>query len=133
MREFARLPNLLGKRKYDAMRAVAALGRPLERLGEQAGIRFRIVGRRKTVDCSLLLRPRGHRVVSEELPAPDLEVIVRDDAWRAVISGTLSPLVALAEGRLRVRGNIDLGKRLLAGLCPSGSRIDPCERGPADA
>lgn len=42
----------------------------------------------------------------------DVEIITRAETWWEIAEGRLSPLKAFVSGRLRVRGNIELAKRI---------------------
>jgi putative sterol carrier protein len=43
---------------------------------------------------------------------PDVEIITRAETWWEIADGRLSPLEAFVKGRLRVRGKIELAKRI---------------------
>jgi putative sterol carrier protein len=53
---------------------------------------------------------RGH------LPKAQIEVITRRETWTAIAAGSLSPLEAVALGRLRFRGDPQLARHVLIHL-----------------
>jgi len=72
-----------------------------------------------------------HKTVAQPGPieeTPDLEIVLRQDTWREIASGQLSPVDAYLGGRMRVRGDYELGKRLLRSVSSSpDASVDPCE------
>lgn len=57
---------------------------------------------------------------------PRLEIRLTRGAAERVFSGEESPIVALARGELRVRGDVELAKALYRALAAGDGRIDPC-------
>jgi putative sterol carrier protein len=47
---------------------------------------------------------------------PDFEIITDADTWWQIADGALSPLRAFLEHKIRVRGNLPLGKKILMSL-----------------
>jgi putative sterol carrier protein len=45
-------------------------------------------------------------------PKPDLEIVVQESTWWEIAEGRLSPPDAFRMGRLRIRGDANLGMRL---------------------
>ena len=43
----------------------------------------------------------------------DFEIITSEETWLTIASGTLSPLRAFLENKMRIRGNIEIGERFL--------------------
>lgn len=65
----------------------------------------------------------------ERKPAPaTCEVLTTEETLRAVLVGELSPLEALLQNRMRVRGDIDYGRVVLRHLAARpGMRTDICQ------
>jgi SCP-2 sterol transfer family len=106
------------------------LGRTFERLGEIVGgsklrarVHFRVVeGEGKSERArswSLELGPDACSVSAERTHRPDLEVLVTEATWRRLAEGAISPLEALGQGGLRVRGSVRLARQLVW-LLPQG-------------
>lgn len=54
----------------------------------------------------------GGKAVQGASEQTDVEIITRAETWWEIAEGRLSPLEAFVSGRLRVRGNIELAKRI---------------------
>lgn len=54
----------------------------------------------------------GYNATQKRSERPDVEVITRAETWREIAEGRLSPLEAFVKGRLRVRGNLEMAKRI---------------------
>ncbi len=57
---------------------------------------------------------------------PALEIVAKGDTYRRMADGSYSPLEAFLDGKMRVRGDADLGKRLLRKLGQPGGIVDIC-------
>jgi putative sterol carrier protein len=53
---------------------------------------------------------------------PDFEIVTQKETALQIAKGRLSPLTAFYQGQMRIRGDIELGKRLLARLGSPGGR-----------
>ena len=102
------------------------LGTVFQRMGELIGrseeyarIQFHIRSDKESRHWCLELNPEGNRVSATRVDAPDLEIITQTNTWRQISEGSLSPLGAFVGGKLRVRGDIELGKRLFKRLTHS--------------
>lgn len=54
---------------------------------------------------------------------PDIEIITRAETWWDIADGELSPLEAFVSGRLRVRGDIGLARRVLIDLAVAPAEL----------
>jgi SCP-2 sterol transfer family len=110
-------PRLTDSEKSD-------LGRTFERFGELIGgsevrarVQFGVLqgdGEGETVrSWSLELGPDACAVSAERVHRPDVEVLVAEETWRRLADGTLAPLEAFGRGEMRVRGDIQLARRLV--------------------
>jgi putative sterol carrier protein len=123
VQRYARLPALIDA---PATEIAASLGRLTDLLSafeEPATVNLHFVGASGTQRWHLALG--GQRATTAEGAAEDpaLEVIMRPDTWTEIASGSLSPLLAFGSGRMRVRGDIGLAKRLLRHLATSSDAI----------
>jgi putative sterol carrier protein len=94
--------------------------------GEQADVQFRILdGDERRYYC-LSIDCCGCQASSDRAEDPALEIVTRAETWWQIVGGDLSPLDAFIQGKLRVRGDVDLGKRLLRQLAGSEGKVDIC-------
>jgi len=105
----------------------AVFQRMAEFLGEpeeQARVQFRILSGEEPLYWSLELEKKACEIRAERMDKPDLEIITRaETAWK-IASGSLSPLEAFVQGKMRIRGDIELGRRLLKQLTSSEGELD---------
>lgn len=55
-------------------------------------------------------------VSSEQIDNSDFEVITSEETWLQISSGTYSPVQAFLDGKMRIRGDVKLGERILQQL-----------------
>src|SRR5262249_33245361 len=92
-------------------------------------LQFRILGGEKPSVWTLApVRKRWH-VGEDEIEKPDFEIITDAETWWEIADGRLSPFRAFLQGRMRVRGNFELGKRVLARISTSAAPSAPAEQG----
>jgi len=70
---------------------------------------------------SVVVDEDGGRAASGPSGQADVEVITQAETWWAMAEGRLSPLDAFLSGRMRVRGNIELAKRIFLVDLAAGS------------
>ncbi len=56
--------------------------------------------------------PDGCHVTEAAVEQPDLEILTDDETWTQLAKGQLSPIEAFGLGRMRVRGDIKIARRL---------------------
>lgn len=88
----------------------------LERSPEPARIQFQLLERDHTSYWGLALGPTDCRVYAEKDERPDFEIITRAETWRSIAEGSLAPFRAFIQGKMRVRGDLELGQRILQRL-----------------
>ena len=64
----------------------------------------------------LIMSPSGCEVLHDRADHPDLEIMVRADAWEQIASGIVSPLEVFGSGQMRVRGDIRLARSVVGAL-----------------
>jgi len=123
VQRYARLPALIEAPASEVAASLSRLADLLSAFEEAATINLHVVGASGTQRWHLALG--GQRATADEGTAqdPSLEVITQVDAWAEIASGSLSPLLAFGSGRLRIRGDIGLAKRLLRFLATSPDAI----------
>ena len=52
--------------------------------------------------------------------------MTRSETWQEIACGKLSPIEAFVSGKLRVRGDTELGKRLVKELTEDDGVVDIC-------
>lgn len=138
MNRFALLKPLAERRRDDAGDALRNLARQLADTSERGRIRLRLVGRTEdesqTWDVELAPR-RGAKVAKGARAgkasrragkAPDLEIVTRAETWDGIAEGSLSPLEAFLCGKLRLRGDSELAKRIVRHLAADDGEVDIC-------
>lgn len=83
---------------------------------QDARVQFRILEGAQELCWHLDLTPKGCQVRAEKISRPDFEIITKAETWKQIALGSLSPLSAFTQDKMRVRGNIELGQRLLRRL-----------------
>lgn len=91
---FERMADLIGKTGRAALIRVT--------LSEEKGAR----------SWNLLMSAEGCRLSERDYERADLEILTDAEIWSGIAAGKLSFLEAFAQGRLRVRGDIALARRL---------------------
>lgn len=86
---------------------------------ETARIQFRILEGMQESCWYLDLTSKGCQMHAERIAHPDFEIITKAETWKQIAGGSLAPLRAFTQGKMRVRGNIDLGKRVFQRLASS--------------
>lgn len=126
MEKYATLRPLAGRKRGDLGAMFQSLAERLQATQERGCIRFSILGKAGQTQWSLTLDAQGCRAHQEPVERPDLEIVTQEDTWLRIAEGKLSPLVAFARGRLRVRGDEALGQRLLRPLAADGGKTEIC-------
>jgi putative sterol carrier protein len=111
----------------DALHEVAkALGTS----GEKGLVKVRFLSKQGQHHVYFKINPKFCKLQIEEVEEPDLELIALDKTALSILDGSLSPIEAFLQGRLRIRGDAALGKRLLRLLASSpDARVDICKIG----
>ena len=94
---------------------------------ESARLQFRILSGEKQSFWTVARARARWQVGEKEIKRPDLELITDAETWRAIADGKLSPFRAFLQGKMRVRGDIDLGKRVLGRI--AAAPAPPAKKG----
>jgi len=96
-------------------RAAALIGKTKE----EATIQFRLLG--EAENCwTISLSAKGAKAAANKpVKNPDFELITRAETWAKIADGTLAPLRAFTQGKMRVRGDIEFGEEILKRLAKS--------------
>jgi len=88
----------------------------LKKSEEKARIQFRITDGEQESYWGLELGPTACRVHTKKAERPDFELITDAETWWQIAEGLLAPLRAFTQGKMRLRGDLELGKRILQRL-----------------
>ncbi len=93
-------------------------------LPDSAGtVQFRVVG---DGEARYWSASAGSEARAAKADDPALEIVATGETYRRMADGSYSPLEAFLDGKMRVRGDVDLGKRLVRKLSQPGGIVDIC-------
>lgn len=124
--KYVTVRSLLGRKKGDVGETFERLAEMLKQSADNGSIQFRIVDKDQPRHWNLRLDAQGCSVRAEKVNKPDLEIITQAETWLQIAGGKLSPLIAFARRKMRIRGDEKLGKRLLKQLASSEGKTDIC-------
>jgi putative sterol carrier protein len=127
MEKYLTLLPLTGLKKGYPGDTFQCLAERLVNSGEKGRIRFSIRDKEEHLFWHLVLDGQSCRAHQEPMEKLDLEIVTPLDTWRKIAEGKLSPLVAVAKGRMRIRGDEKLGKRLLKRLSTGEGKSEICD------
>jgi putative sterol carrier protein len=126
MEKYATLRPLTGHQNGDVGGMFHCIADRLKTSSERGCIQFRILDKEDHQYWCISLAAKSCKVRQEMAKKPDLEVITSLEIWKKIASGELSPLVAFAQRKMRIRGDENLGKRLLKQLASAEGKLDIC-------
>ena len=124
--KYVTIRSLLGRKKADVEGTFERLSEMLKQSADNGSIQFRIVDKDQPRYWNLRLDAQGCSVHVDRVNKPDLEIITTAETWLQIAGGKLSPLIAFARRKMRIRGDEKLGKRLLKQLASSEGKTDIC-------
>ena len=114
------LPQLsLSTRRDDLQGTFERLGELIDKSGKQTTVNFKVRDETGVHTWSLKTGPNGSTVVREDMPLSDFEISVSAETWFQLANGEISPLEAFVQGKMRVRGNVNIARRIIRLLQPS--------------
>ena len=117
MSTYMKLRNQVGTgRGGNLDRIFQRMGDALGKSGERGRIQLRVIDDKGWLHRCLCVDSTGCEVSPDFDENPDLEVIAQDKIAMQILKGTLSPVDAVLQGKMRVRGDIELAKRVLKQL-----------------
>jgi SCP-2 sterol transfer family len=81
-----------------------------------AVVRFTILQPAPARSWSLDLSRKGCSVGESRDDVPDLEILTTPDVFQKMFGGELAPLQAFGQGRMRVRGSLEVARALVRNL-----------------
>src|SRR5215470_16378559 len=116
MGPFPRLAPLVERSSDDLGAMFGKMAEKLARSSEKGHLQCCIYDDGKKTCYSLKLGEGGSKLETKEIAKPHFEILTERETMLQIAQGTLSPLTAFYHGQMRIRGDIELGKRLLAHL-----------------
>lgn len=126
---YARLHNLTEGKKgkeSDFGMIFKRLVSLLENSGESGRIQFEIGSGEERQYWSLELKEKACKISEGKIEKPNFEVLGRAKTLLQVAEGNISPIIAIGRGKMRVRGDIEFGRRLYKLLAADEGRTGPC-------
>ena len=122
---FAPLRPLVADGAADAEPAVRGLAEALVGVDRPGRIQLRLVEGEEAVETWDVQPGSSTRANGEG--EPELIVVLSPATWNEIAAGRLAPYDALFAGRMRVGGDVELGKRVTRHLShPGVPYTDPC-------
>jgi putative sterol carrier protein len=118
--DFAKLKKIAKPGQRELKPAVERLAKLLESSGEVAEVQLDIVQGRATDVWNLSLERKTATTSNKPARHPDVHIIVSRTTWQEIAEGDRSPIDAFLSGKLRVRGDTDLAKRLFKRVADRG-------------
>jgi putative sterol carrier protein len=110
--EFARpFPNLFGA-KESLAESFTQVAAALSKSKRSGTIQFTIDEGGKRRQWAVGLSPAGCEAVETSVERPTLEIITDAGTWTEIAAGRVAPLEAFGQGKVRVRGDIELAQLL---------------------
>jgi putative sterol carrier protein len=126
MQRFASFRPLIRTSRDDLRESFQQMGQILLEAKERTRIHFRLLDSGKPIAWTLEVGSNKPTVQAKHVGKPKLEIVTRTETWSNIAQGKLSPLEAFVGGKLRVRGDITMAKRLLKHLCEPDGVIEIC-------
>jgi putative sterol carrier protein len=126
MKSFATFRPLIRSNRENVRTSLEQVARSLSTTGEQTRIHFRLLNSGKREAWTVHVGGKKADVQDRHTGKPKVEVVTRVETWNEIALGKLSPLEAFVTGRLRVRGDVEMTKRMLRHLCEPNGVIDIC-------
>ena len=107
---------LIERKSQDLEALFRTMGERLAPSGEKGRLQFRIYDSSGDTNWVISLAGGSSKLDTSKVDQPNLEVLTQKETMLQMADGSLTPTVAFYRGQLRVRGDVELGKRLLTHL-----------------
>ncbi len=111
-----RLKGIAGDKGRGIVDSFEKVARKLERTEERGVVQIRILAEDEEHYWRVEMEKGECRLHEGSIQKPSLEIITREETWREISEGSLSPMEAFLHGRMRVRGDLKMGIRILKRL-----------------
>ena len=132
LESYAKIHNFLGEKTSDFPDLEKAFNRVAEHLkdtNERGHVQIEIGMKEGKQSWFLNLHEKGCEIKKGTTKAPNFEILVKSGTLTKIAEGKISPISAMAKGEMRVRGDLEFGKRFYKLLAADDGRIDPCKKG----
>jgi putative sterol carrier protein len=126
MKRYATLRPLARRSRADVGDALRAMAAALAKTEERGRVHLRLVTDGKVEAWTIELGAKGGKVSESATGKPALEIVTRAETWAKIADGELSPLEAFLTGKLRVRGDAHMGKRIVRHLSGGEGEVEIC-------
>jgi putative sterol carrier protein len=126
VKRFATLKPLTRRHREDVGDALREMASLASKSAERGRIQLRLVRGEQSSVWTIELGGRAGKVTERASGKPNLELVTRDETWAQIAEGALSPLEAFLTGNLRIRGDAELGKRLVRHLAGDDGETEVC-------
>jgi putative sterol carrier protein len=117
---------LIERKSPDLEALFRTMGERLAPSGEKGRLQFRIYDKSGNTNWVISLGDGGAKLETSRADHPHLEILTQKEIMLQMAEGSLTPTVAFYRGQMRVRGDVELGKRLLTHLgSPDGEIWKP--------
>ena len=106
-------PDTLEGKRSNLGASFKRMAEALAKTRHAGTIQFTIQDGRSTRRWCLTMSPDGSNVSESRVEKPDLEILTDAESWAEIASGDIAPLEAFGQGRVRVRGDIELARVLV--------------------
>lgn len=103
-------PNLLGKKRTAIETSFKRIAKALDKSKRRGAIQFTINNGRQTRQWCLTMTPDGCHEAQRPAQSPDLEILTDSETWATIAEGKVTPLEAFGQGKVRVRGDVELAR-----------------------
>lgn len=115
MKSHAKLP-----RTADLTSIINELAKVVPASVERGMVQITLIQEDRRESWGIVLDHNPRVVTPGQSVTPDLEIITSPQTFLGIIGGTLSPIAAFQDGRLRIRGDLEFGKSILRAAAASG-------------
>lgn len=126
MRGYALVRSLTDANGSDAEETVRRLAAEMTDAGESGSLRLSLGGHEEGAErrAWMLSLDGGDAEVGANGSSADVELLTALETFQRMADGSYSPVQAFLDGKLRVRGDVSLGKRILRHLAGPGGLVD---------
>ena len=124
--EFACFKDLAAGGTADLAATFRNMASLLEDAGFDVVMEFHIRSGQTFQTFSLRVVDGTSSAVAEPAADAHIELVTAEETWNEIAAGRLSPLDAFGDGKLRLRGDMGLGSRVLKHLAGTPGRVEIC-------
>jgi len=119
---FFTLKKLTGSKQKDLRSTFQKMAEMLKSTDVPGKFQFQIFKGEEAAFFHIDVSKKSVKLNAKKVQKPDFEIITNDETWLEIATGTLSPLRAFLQNKIRVRGDVGIGERFLKQFSGSGSK-----------